>query len=48
MLLTSRNAKVEFYDLVINFNDGKYEVVMELSKVDKIVLLFVLFLGAKG
>ena len=48
MLLTSRNAKVEFYDVVIIFNGGKYEVIIGLSKVDKIVLLFVLFLVRKA
>ena len=48
MLLTSRNKKVTFYDVVINFNDGKYEVVIGLSKVDEIMLLFVLSLGTKG
>ncbi|XP_028413673.1 uncharacterized protein LOC114536529 [Dendronephthya gigantea] len=41
MLLTSRKAKVELYDVKITSLDGRYEMVTRLSKVDKSELLFI-------
>ncbi len=41
MLLTSRKAKVELYDVNITSFDGRHEMMTRLSKVDKSELLVV-------
>ena len=41
MLLTSRKAKVEQYDVTITSYDGRHEMMTRLNKVDKSELLFI-------
>lgn len=41
MLLTSRKAKVELYDVKITSCDGRHEMMTRLNKVDKSELLFI-------
>jgi hypothetical protein len=41
MLLTSRKAMVEQYDVTITSYDGKHKMITRLNKVDKSELLFI-------